>query len=104
MTSNVESKNDRLERFDGEFELARIGRRRTYGGSFGLNTPLDDEPVDVDAALEDQRLEAEQAAHEATVEAESDPHTVLRHTEFYPLDPDTRGWTIDEVDAALGLR
>ena len=75
----------------------------TYGGDFGRDTPLDDEPVDIDAELDLMRLEAEQDAHEATVEAESDPHFVRRHTEFLPLDVDTRGWTLAEVEAALGI-
>jgi hypothetical protein len=75
-------------------------------GNFSTSTPLDAEPT---APEQDEQhalaaLEAEQDAHDATVEAESDPHTVLRHTEFYPLDPDTRGWSLAEVDAALALR
>lgn len=64
-----------------------------------IDTPLDLEPTaaEQDAMHELRELEAEQAAHEATVEAESDEHTVLRHTEFYPLEPDTRGLSSREV-------
>ncbi len=58
-----------------------------------------DEPTaeEQEYQLELCALEAEQDAHDATVEAESDPHTVLRHTEFYPLDVDTRGLSSREV-------
>lgn len=71
-----------------------------------IDTPLDLEPTaaEQDAMHELRELEAEQAAHEATVEAESDPHTMTRHSEFYPLDINTRGWSLAEVDAALGVK
>lgn len=71
-----------------------------------IDTPLDLEPTaaEQDRMHELREFEAEVEAHEATVEAESDTHTVLRHSEFYPLDIDTRGWTLAEVDAALGFR
>ena len=74
---------------------------KSYGRiyNYGIDTLLGDEPpaAEQDEAHDLRALEAEQDAHDATVEAESDEHTVLRHTKFYPLDPDTRGLLSREV-------
>lgn len=48
-------------------------------------------------------LEDEQLNREAEERVTSTTHTVRRHTEFYPLHPDVRGWSIAEVDAAMHL-